>query len=126
MTRIASAAAFVAAASLAIAPVAAQAAEDYDPVMYDMMLDCASLQILFANNSDDEKGKQDSVKMGAAFLTSAQEMSGIEINDLKPVVTPRMNKIKGWLGSDDGKAKARRLTRTCAYVLKIGKNYVGG
>ncbi|MBD3730539.1 MAG: hypothetical protein IE933_12620 [Sphingomonadales bacterium] len=124
MKLIASAAAMVAAASLATSPLMAATDNNYDPVMYDMMLDCAALQILFANNSDKQEDKDDSIKMGAAFLTSAQEMSGSEINDLGPVISPRIEKIKGWINSDAD--KARRLTKTCAYVLKIGKNYVSG
>ncbi|MCB2087311.1 MAG: hypothetical protein R3E18_09530 [Sphingomonadaceae bacterium] len=124
MKKLASTAAFLlAAASMTAAPLQAQS-NDYDPAMYDMMLDCAALQILFANNAKDEAGKQDSIKMGASFLTSAQEMSGNDLSDLSTVISPRVTKISGWVSNDQ--AKARKLTKTCAYVLKIGKNYTQG
>lgn len=113
--------ALFAAASLTALPGPALAAQEFDQATYDLLLDCATLQIIFASNGSDEAAKKDSVNMGVAFISAAQLMSGVEIGDLGAVVKPRQARIMGQIASSD--PAATRLTRSCGAILKVGINY---
>ena len=97
--------ALFAAASLTALPEPALAAQEFDQATYDLLLDCATLQIIFASNGSDEAAKKDSVNMG----------------DLGAVVKPRQARIMGQIASSD--PAATRLTRSCGAILKVGINY---
>lgn len=105
------------ATSLAAAPAAAQ---DYDQSLYDTLLDCTSLHVLFAAAADNKAGKDESAASAAAYLDAAQTLSGSEIKDLGSVITPRRTKILAWLDKKD--PAINRLTKSCAVITRVGKN----
>jgi methionine synthase I (cobalamin-dependent) len=97
-------------------------AQEYDPALYETLLDCTTLQILFAQVADTEAEKKDAANMAVGFLTAAQSLSGVEVKDLSTVINPRKAKILGWLDKKD--AAAARLTKSCAAIFNVHKNYV--
>lgn len=111
--------AITAAALVAIAP-APSAAQEYDAGLYDTLLDCTALHILFAAASDDKAGKDNSAANAAAFLDAAQTLSGKEVGDLGSVITPRRAKILAWLEKKD--PAINRLTKSCAVIARVGRN----
>jgi hypothetical protein len=112
-----------AAASLALAPVTASAqANAHDPVLYDMLLDCTALQLLFSQAGDTEAEKTDNRNMAVGFLSAAQALSGTDIKDLGAEMKPRTAKLLDWLNKKD--PKLNTLVKSCASVLLVGKNYI--
>ncbi len=109
----------LAAASVAILPVPVSAqTTSYDPVLYDMLLDCTALQVLFAQAADKEEDKTTAANRAVGYLSAAQYLSGAEVKDLGPVLKPRTQKILDMLGKKDGSAE--RLTKSCAAIMKVG------
>lgn len=100
-------------------PAPAQA-QSYDTVLYDTLLDCTALQILFAQAADKPEDKNDAANKAVGYLTAANTLSGTEIKDLGPVMAPRRQKILGMLDKKDGSAE--RLTKSCAAIFLVGKN----
>ena len=107
---------------LAAVPAPAQA-QDYDTSVYNLMLDCTALQILFASASDTEAEKNKSAASAAAFLTAANVLSGTEIKDLGSEIKPRRERIMGWISKND--PAATRLTKSCAAMISVGRNDPG-
>lgn len=109
----------LAAASVALLPVQATAqSSNYDPVLYDLLLDCVALQVLFAQAADKEADKTSAANNAVGYMTAAQQLSGIEIKELGPVLSPRRTKILGMLDKKDGSAE--RLVKSCAAIMKVG------
>lgn len=108
-----------AAAMVAIAPAPA-AAQEYDPALYETLLDCTALHILFAAAANDEAAKKESAGNAAAFLDAAQTLSGKELDDIGPVISPRRAKILAWLDKKD--PAINRLTKSCAVIQRVGLN----
>lgn len=121
-TLLRSAAGLMAAASLIAVPVPAMAqANDYDPALYDLLLDCTALQVIFATAGKDDAEKNDSANMAAAYLSAAQTLSGIKIDDLGKVISPRRDRIMGWI---TGKSpNSIKLVKSCASIFVVHKNY---
>lgn len=111
-----------AAASLGLmpAPAAAQTVE-YDTALYDLLLDCTALQVIFASAGKDDAEKKDSANMAAAYLAAAQTLSGAEVSDLAKVITPRRERIMGWITSKS--PNSMKLVRSCASIFVVHKNY---
>lgn len=107
---------------LAAVPAPAQA-QDYDTSVYNLMLDCTALQILFASAADSEAEKNKSAASAAAFLTAANVLSGTEIKDLGSEIKPRRERIMGWISKND--PAATRLTKSCAAMISVGRNDPG-
>ena len=108
-------------AMLAAAPAPA-VAQEYDTSLHNILLDCMTLQILFAQIADTEAEKKEAANMAVGFLTAAQTLSGVDIKDLSTEVNPRKAKILGWLDKKDG--ASTRLTKSCAAIFTVHKNYV--
>jgi len=106
--------------SLLPAPAAAQTAE-YDTALYDLMLDCATLQVIFASAGKNDAEKTDSANMGAAYLMAAETLSGTQIADLGKVLTPRRERIMGWITSKN--PNSMKLVKSCASIFTVHKNY---
>lgn len=107
------------AASVAFLPVQATAqSSNYDPVLYDLLLDCVALQVLFAQAADKEADKTRAANDAVGYMTAAQQLSGVEIKELGPVLSPRRTKILGMLDKKDGSAE--RLVKSCAAIMKVG------
>ncbi|MBN8483417.1 MAG: hypothetical protein J0L50_01445 [Sphingomonadales bacterium] len=118
--KLAGLAAFAASAVLP-APAIAQA-QDYDKATYDLLMDCVTLQILFAGAAENEAQKNDSATMAAAYLSAANVLTGTEVKDLGAEIKPRRDRIMGWISSDDPRAK--RLTMSCGAIFRVGKDYL--
>ena len=108
-----------AAAMVAIAPAPATA-QEYDPALYETLLDCTALHILFAAAARNEDAKKESAGKAAAFLNAAQTLSGKEVGDIGPVIAPRRAKILAWLDKKD--PAINRLTKSCAVIQRVGYN----
>ncbi|MFN3517061.1 MAG: hypothetical protein ACK4YM_07865 [Novosphingobium sp.] len=117
--RLAGLFAFAASAALP-APVMAQA-RDYDKATYDLLMDCMTLQILFAGAAENEAQKNDAANMAAAYLSAVNVLTGTEVKDLGAEIKPRRERIMGWIASDDPRAK--RLTISCGAIFRVGKDY---
>lgn len=114
-----SVAAFAALSLTAMASTPA-AAQEYDQALYDTLLDCTALHVLFAAAASDKAGKDDSAVNAASYLDAAQTLSGQEVKDLGSVITPRRTKILSWLDKKD--PAINRLTKSCAVITRVGKN----
>jgi hypothetical protein len=111
----------LAAASVLVAPVQASAqTAAYDTVLYDLLLDCTALQVLFAQASDSEADKKSASSKAVGYLSAANTLSGAEIKDLSPVLQPRRAKILASLDKKDGSAE--RLVKSCAAIYLVGTN----
>jgi opacity protein-like surface antigen len=108
-------------AMLAAAPAPA-AAQEFDTSLHNTLLDCMTLQILFASVADNEAEKAEAANQAVGFLTAAQDLSGVNIKDLSSEVDPRKAKILGWLNNKD--SASVRLTKSCAAIFKVHKNYL--
>ncbi len=108
-------------AMLAAAPAPA-VAQDYDTSLHSTLLDCMTLQILFAQVADTEAEKKEAANMAVGFLTAAQTLSGVDIKDLSTEVNPRKAKILGWLDKKD--ESSTKLTKSCAAIFTVHKNYL--
>ena len=84
----------LAAASVVTAPMQASAqTAAYDTVLYDLLLDCTALQVLFAQASDNEADKKSASNKAVGYLSAANTLSGSDVKDLGPVLQPRRAKI---------------------------------
>jgi hypothetical protein len=111
----------LAAASVVAAPMQASAqAANYDTVLYDLLLDCTALQVLFAQASDSEADKKAASNKAVGYLSAANTLSGAEIKDLGPVLQPRRAKILAMLDKKDGSTE--KLVKSCAAIYLVGTN----
>ncbi len=111
----------LAAASLVAAPIQASAqTTNYDPVLYDLLLDCVALQVLFAQAADTDADKKGASNKAVGYLSAANALSGTEIKELAPVMQPRRTKILASLDKKDGSAE--RLVKSCAAIYLVGTN----
>ena len=116
-----SGAGLLAAASLVAMPMQASAdAANYDTAIYDLMLDCTALQVLFAQAADTDADKKAASNKAVGYLSAANTLSGSEIKDLGPVLQPRRAKILASLDKKDGSAE--RLVKSCAAIYLVGTN----
>lgn len=116
------------AAVLAAAPARAATVDDgYDEHLYSLFLDCTALQILFSGNSDKQEDKDSYNKIAAAFLGAASEMSGKDADSVTSEMGPHITALQATIasGKPEDNAKARRLTRSCAYITRVGKDVAG-
>lgn len=105
----------------AVAQSAAPA--EYDRAMYETLMDCATLQVIFGIASDSEEKKQESANTGAAFYSAAEALSGTKVPDLAAELKPRQTKIMGWITTKD--KAATHLAKTCGAILAVGRNAPG-
>ena len=113
----------LAAASLALTPVQAAAkAKDYDPVVYNLLLDCAAMQILFAQVSDTKEDKEASTNRAVGFISAANALSGEDLKDFKAALDPRMTKITNMITSKD--PMVDRLVGSCAAIERVGRDAI--
>ncbi len=98
----------------------AQANAEYDRAMYDTLMDCATLQVIFGIASDNDKQKEESATTGAAFYSAAEALSGTKVPDLATELQPRQTKIMGWITNKD--KAATRLAKTCGAIIAVGQN----
>lgn len=98
----------------------AQSTVQYDRAMYDTLMDCATLQVLFGVAAENEAKKEEAANTGAAFLVAAENLSGAKVTDLGAELKPRQEKIMGWITSKD--MAATRLARTCGAIIGVGQN----
>ncbi|MBN8483416.1 MAG: hypothetical protein J0L50_01440 [Sphingomonadales bacterium] len=98
----------------------AQANAEYDRAMYETLMDCATLQVIFGIASDTEEKKQESATTGAAFYSAAEALSGTKVPDLGAELKPRQTRIMGWITSKD--KAATRLAKTCGAIIAVGQN----
>lgn len=98
----------------------AQANADYDRAMYDTLMDCATLQVIFGIASDTEEKKKEAAGTGAAFYSAAEALSGSKVPDLGAELKPRQTRIMGWITSKD--MAATRLAKTCGAIISVGQN----
>lgn len=98
----------------------AQADAEYDRAMYETLMDCATLQVIFGIASDSEEKKNQSATMGAAFYSAAEALSGTKVPDLGAELKPRQDRIMGWITSKD--KAATRLAKTCGAIIAVGQN----
>ncbi len=111
----------VSATILALLPIPASAqTASYDPAVYDMLLDCTALQVLFAQAADKEADKTTAANNAVGYLSAAQYLAGSDIKDLGAELKPRRERILAMLGKKDGSAE--RLVKTCSAVMKVGVN----
>lgn len=104
------------------APAAAQShVQDPQQAAYDLLMDCVTLQILFASAAEDEAKKNDAANAGVAYLSAIGVLTGKEVKDLGAEVRPRRDRIMGWISSDNPNAK--KLTMACAAIFRVGKDY---
>ncbi len=109
------------AAAVALLPVQVSAqASDYDTAVYDLLLDCTALQVLFAQAADKEADKATAANNAVGYLSAAQYLSGSDVSDLGAVLKPRRERILAMLGKKDGSAE--RLVKSCSAVMKVGVN----
>lgn len=114
------------AALLAAAPAHAAPVDDgYDEHLYTLFLDCTALQILFAGSAEKQEDKDNYKKLAAAFLGAASEMSGKDSDAITSEMRPRVTGLQATIASDkaEDNAKARQLTRSCAYISRVGKDW---
>lgn len=93
---------------------------EYDRAMYETLMDCATLQVIFGIASDTEARKEESANTGAAFLVAAESMSGTKVTDLGAELKPRQERIMGWITGKD--PAASRLAKTCGAIISVGRN----
>ncbi|MFN3517060.1 MAG: hypothetical protein ACK4YM_07860 [Novosphingobium sp.] len=98
----------------------AQADAEYDRAMYETLMDCAALQVIFGIASDNEAQKDESATTGAAFYSAAEALSGTKVPDLAAELKPRQDRIMGWITSKD--KAATRLAKTCGAIIAVGQN----
>lgn len=98
----------------------AQNTAQYDRAMYDTLMDCATLQVLFGVAAENEAGKEEAANTGAAFLIAAENLSGTKVADLGAELKPRQQKIMGWITNKD--MAATRLAKTCGAIIGVGQN----
>lgn len=111
----------LAAASVVTAPVQVSAqTATYDTVLYDLLLDCTALQVLFVQASDNEADKKSASNKAVGYLSAANTLSGSEIKELGPALQPRSAKILAMLAKKDGTAE--RLVKSCAAIYLVGTN----
>ena len=111
----------LAAASVVTAPMQASAqTAAYDTVLYDLLLDCTALQVMFAQASDNEADKKSASNKAVGYLSAANTLSGSDVKDLGPVLQPRRAKILASLDKKDGTAE--RLVKSCAAIYLVGTN----
>ena len=117
--KLAGVAALAAVTALPVQAVA-QTSDQYDRAMFDTLMDCATLQVLFGSVANDEDGKKEAANTGAAFLVAAETLSGSKVGDLGAELKPRQDKIMGWVTSKD--MAATRLAKTCGAIIAVGQN----
>lgn len=112
-------AALLAASSLALMPVEASAeTKDYDPAMYDLLLDCAAVYIVVGQASDKDAEKEKATNSAVGFISGAESLSGVEITDYAAVLNPRKDKLLEWLRKKD--PSLARTMRSCVAIEKVG------
>jgi hypothetical protein len=111
------------AASLALMPVpAAAATNDYDPAVYNLLLDCATLHTLFAQAADSKEDKDKATNSAVGFISAAESLSGVELKDYAAEINPRQAKLLDMLHKDgDG---VKRLARSCAAIERVGRDAI--
>ena len=110
----------LAATALALMPVQASAQiKDYDPAIYDLLLDCAALHVLLAQAADKDADKDKATKNAVGFITGAEAMSGAEIKDYAAVLNPRKDKLLDLMSKKD--PALVRTMKSCAAIEKVGR-----
>lgn len=113
----------LAAASLALTPVTASAqSNDYDPAIYNLLMDCAALQALFSQAAEKEADKNRSLASAVGFISAAETLSGKEIKDYGTELGPRRDRLMGMLSKDE--KALLRLTKTCAAIERVGRDAI--
>lgn len=113
----------LAAASLALTPVTASAQTgDYDPAIYNLLMDCAALQALFSQAAEKEEDKKRSLSSAVGFMSAAETLSGKEIKDYGTELSPRRDRLLTMLNKDD--KALLRLAKTCAAIERVGRDAI--
>ncbi|MEQ1497061.1 MAG: hypothetical protein ABL914_00235 [Novosphingobium sp.] len=111
------------AASMALIPVQASAqANDYDPVMYNLLMDCAAMQILFAQAGESAAEKEKSTNSAVGFVSAANTLSGKEIKDFDAEFNPRQARLLAMLDKKD--PALTRMVRSCGAIERVGRDAI--
>lgn len=93
--------------------------KDYDPAIYDLLLDCAALHVLLAQAADKDADKEKATNNAVGFITGAEAMSGSEIKDYAAVLNPRKDKLLNLMSKKD--PALVRTMKSCAAIEKVGR-----
>lgn len=101
-------------------PTMAQNDAEYDRGMYETLMDCAALQVIFGVIADNQAQREEAATTGAAFMIAAETLAGTKVNDIGAELKPRQDRIMGWITSKD--KAATRLAKTCGAIIGVGQN----